>query len=1155
MQFTRLRLVGFKSFVDPAELVIAPGLTGVVGPNGCGKSNLVEALRWVMGENRAKSMRGTGMDDVIFAGSRTRPARNHAEVTLTIDNRERLAPAAFNEAVDWDIVRRISRDAGSAYRANGKEARARDVQLLFADGSSGARSPALVGQGRITELVNAKPTARRRVLEDAAGISGLYQRRHEAELKLSATETNLARVADLLETLRRQLASLTRQAKQAKRYREIGEALRAAETRLLLRLWRDAEAERIAAAALSIEATRNTSACVAEAARLQRLFGQSEEALPALREEDAIAGALLQRLTIERDRLQTKTQDASRNIERLEAQKAQVAADLKREAALNSDAEIVSTRLLSEQQELESWRIEESDRLTKAQSAAEEAAHQLQAAEATLDTVSRQTAHLLAEHQAAHRALKDAHSQKYKAQERLDLAEAALSNAQEGRSTAQVSLSDAGMQRDEAAAAAAAANDVMRAAEAELTATQESAQTAQSELSEAQGTVRSLEAEIKGLNSLLEKETTSANPVLDQLHVEPGFEAALGAALGESLFLPLVDPNVSASGWQTTTNPEAEGSAPSGETLADRVSAPPALQRALRAAVLVAAQDGPKNQKSLANGRSLVSQEGDIWRWDGLYLKKEDARSEAAQRLTQRNRLTALVQQRDELRTRLSALQDNAAATSEAYSKAKKSEAEGREIRKLREREATSAEQIHARAQTVFEAACARAEACEGARASESLEAAKAQSALTEAQSAAAAVGDPSTAEADLEVAREKAGAARSLMLDARAETESLRRESEARAKRLKEILVETESWKKRRSTAADRIQGLERRARETQQGLTQARAQPGTLEIEAGRLAEAFREAEVRQRTAADALSQAETTRRTLSAELRSAEGKATEAREARARLEVSAEAADASAREAAERIQTEFGQAPEDLAETIGGEIAGLPSKEKLEVSIRDLTRQRENLGGVNLRAEQDSRELETEETRLLAEQAELEEAIQKLRHGITRLNREGRDRLLKAYEEVNQNFGMLFRHLFGGGEARLILVESDDPLEAGLEIMCQPPGKNLSSLSLLSGGEQTLTALSMLFAVFLANPSPICVLDEVDAPLDDANVKRFCDLLDEMTGRTKTRFLIITHNAITMGRMDRLFGVTMAEQGVSRLVSVDLATAEEIVEAQPA
>ncbi|HIP24671.1 MAG TPA: chromosome segregation protein SMC, partial [Rhodobacteraceae bacterium] len=247
MQFSKLRLLGFKSFVDPTELVIRPGLTGVVGPNGCGKSNLLEALRWVMGENRASAMRGGGMDDVIFAGADSRPARNYAEVTLTLDNRERLAPAAFNTEDSLEIVRRITRDAGSAYKVNGKDCRARDVQMLFADASTGAHSPALVRQGQIAELISAKPKARRRVLEEAAGISGLYKRRHEAELKLNGTESNLVRVEDVLEQLDSQLRTLERQAKQAARYRTIADELRRSEGLLLYRRWREADGERLAA--------------------------------------------------------------------------------------------------------------------------------------------------------------------------------------------------------------------------------------------------------------------------------------------------------------------------------------------------------------------------------------------------------------------------------------------------------------------------------------------------------------------------------------------------------------------------------------------------------------------------------------------------------------------------------------------------------------------------------------------------------------------------------------------------------------------------------------------------------------------------------------------------------------------------------------------
>ena len=352
MHFSKLRLTGFKSFVDPTDLIINDGLTGVVGPNGCGKSNLLEALRWVMGENRPTAMRGGGMEDVIFAGAKSRPARNFAEVALSIDNSERLAPAAFNDSDTLDVIRRITRDVGSAYQVNGKDVRARDVQMLFADASTGAHSPALVRQGQISELINAKPKARRRILEEAAGISGLYQRRHEAELKLKSAETNLTRVDDVVEQLAGQLAQLARQARQAARYRSIGEELRRAEGMLLYRRWKDAD-EAVARAAAELR-ERVTAAARAEtgAREATKAREAAEAALPPLREEEAIAAAVLQRLQVQQDTLSDQEAAARDRIATLAGRIDQLARDIGREAALNRDAGETIERLEWEAREL-----------------------------------------------------------------------------------------------------------------------------------------------------------------------------------------------------------------------------------------------------------------------------------------------------------------------------------------------------------------------------------------------------------------------------------------------------------------------------------------------------------------------------------------------------------------------------------------------------------------------------------------------------------------------------------------------------------------------------------------------------------------------------------------------------------------------------------
>ena len=407
MRFTRLRLNGFKSFVDPTDLVIHDGLTGVVGPNGCGKSNLLEALRWVMGENRPTAMRGGGMEDVIFAGASSRPARNFAEVSLHIDNADRLAPAAFNEHDQIEIVRRITRDAGSAYKAAGKDVRARDVQMLFADASTGAHSPALVRQGQISELINAKPTARRRILEEAAGISGLYQRRHEAELKLKGAESNLTRVDDVIENLAAQLAQLARQAKQAARYREIGARLRQAEGLLLYIRWRDADAARAEAeAALSghvTEAARAERAAVAAA----RAREAAETALPPLREEDAIAAALVQRLGVERGTLDEQIRRADSTIETLSKRLDQLSRDAERERALNADAGDSIAQLEQERAELVRAADGFEGDLAGAAEEARSAGAVLSEREAALAQLTEDVARLAARHHSAERMVAD----------------------------------------------------------------------------------------------------------------------------------------------------------------------------------------------------------------------------------------------------------------------------------------------------------------------------------------------------------------------------------------------------------------------------------------------------------------------------------------------------------------------------------------------------------------------------------------------------------------------------------------------------------------------------------------------------------------------------------------------------------------------------
>ncbi|WP_294226720.1 chromosome segregation protein SMC [uncultured Shimia sp.] len=1150
MRFSKLRLTGFKSFVDPTDLIIADGLTGVVGPNGCGKSNLLEALRWVMGENRPKAMRGGGMEDVIFAGTSTRPARNFSEVALQIDNSERLAPAGFNDDDALEIVRRITRDVGSAYKVNANDVRARDVQMLFADASTGAHSPALVRQGQIAELINAKPKARRRILEEAAGISGLYQRRHEAELKLKGAETNLARVDDVIEQLASQLAQLSRQARQAARYRAIGDELRQAEGMLLYRRWREADDAR--ATADDELKTRTTQAAQAEIlARTAAKERQArDEVLPGKREEEAIASAVLQRLQVQRDSLNDQEAHALQVIETLKNRILQLARDMEREAGLNRDAEETIERLEWEQRELAKASEGHEDKLEAAQDESREAASVLQEREADLSQLTEDVARLSARHQSAQRLLDDSQKTQDKNEAEAEKARAAVAESNEALTRAGEELELAREAEEEAIVGAQDAEERLAEVEEERAETQSREADARAERSEAEGELNALRAETTALAKLVERDTAEGGQILDRLQVQQGFEKALGAAMADDLRAPEVEED-GPSGWYVLPQYGEVQPLPDGVTsLVQHVSVPEVLERRMSQIGLVSNEDALSLQPLLKPGQRLVSLEGDLWRWDGYRAWAEDAPSAAALRLQQLNRLEELKQAMARATARADGAVDAHEVLQTRLRELANIDQSAREARRAADRAVADANRALSRAEADRNLAEGRLESLGLAVTRHEEEAMAARQQFQEAERALADLGDLDAARQEVEDIKMTVEGARIMMMSRRSSHDEVRREGEARLKRSQEVMKEVSGWRHRLETAEKRMNELAERKDASEDELIEAGAAPEEIAEKREELTEAIEAAEERRRAASDVLAEAEAALREAEHNERDAERLASEAREARARSEARADAARETVAYAAERIMEAQEVAPADLLERLDVDPDKMPDSETVENDVNRLKRQRDSLGAVNLRAEEDIKEVQEEHDGLVSEKSDLEEAIRTLRNGIASLNKEGRERLLTAFEQVNSNFTLLFRHLFGGGEANLELVESDDPLEAGLEIMCQPPGKKLSTLSLLSGGEQTLTAMALIFAVFLANPAPICVLDEVDAPLDDANVTRFCDLLDEMCRRTNTRFLIITHHAVTMARMDRLFGVTMVEQGVSQLVSVDLKAAETLV-----
>ena len=1288
MQFERLRLSGFKSFVDPVEFRIEPGLTGVVGPNGCGKSNLLEALRWVMGASSAKAMRGAGMDDVIFAGATGRPSRGWAEVTLTIDNASRLAPQPFTDAPVIEVARRIDRGSGSTYRVNGKEVRARDVQLLFADASTGANSPALVRQGQISELIAAKPQNRRRILEEAAGVSGLHTRRHEAELRLRAAETNLNRLDDISREIETGLNRLKREARLAERYKKISAEIRALQAAVLFARYAEAKGaseQASADLAAAIHAVQETA--VASAAGETAALNAAE-AIKPLREEDAVAAAVLHRLTLERDRFDLEAKQAAADADRATADVERILGDAARETAASDDARAQLARLTAELEtaradlasaparapELEAafqaadLRRAEADtaverlaaelaaetaRAQAAEARAQEATARLARAEQALAAAQAARAQAIearlreaaarvaraeqalagaqaARAQAVEARLKEAAARVARAEQGLAGAKAARAQAIEARlkeaaaRLARAEQSLAGAQADrarigplettEAEAARAKLAEAVAALQASRAAVEE-AEAARAGAVQAEATARQaarqhedrlgrLQTEARGLAQLLAGGKREFPPALDSIRAEKGWEAALAAALGEDLDAAL-DPRASAF-WAGQESAAAAPAWPPGvEPISPHVTAPPALAARLAFVGVVEVEAGDRLAKALPPGARLASKRGDLWRWDG-FVARADAPRPAAVRLAQRVRLTEIEDEIDRLRPAaesagaaqkiavealrqgeeaLKVLRDGPRNAERVVALARDGAERLAREQAQREARAQALDETITRLQGELEEARAAAQAAETAAAPAALdetvtrhegeldearaavEAARTAAApaafdetitrhegeLQEARAAAAAARTAAEAvaldahEAALAAAREAAEAARAEAAQARVAVDAEAREQEGRRQRLASLERDHGDWTRRSGFAAERIAALEADRAGADAARVQALAARDGMAARRDELLDAFTTAEARRKASADALAAADLELKTLEKAGRSAEQAAGEAREKRAGADARAEAARNRLAEVDAHVRETAQLTPEELGRKLKEEAIATPADATgAESLLYGLERERDGLGPVNLRAEDEAIEQQGRLHTLKSERADLTTAIAKLRDGIDELNAEGRERLIAAFDVINVNFQALFHALFEGGQAELKLVESEDPLEAGLEIFACPPGKRLATMSLMSGGEQALTAAALIFGVFLANPAPICVLDEVDAPLDDANVDRFCRMLHEMRQRTNTRFVAITHNPVTMSRVDRLFGVTMPERGVSQLVSVDLTQA---------
>ena len=1150
LNITKLRLNGFKSFVDPTEFEILPGLTGVVGPNGCGKSNLLDALRWVMGENRPTSMRGDGMDDVIFGGTSLRPARSYAEVNLQIENFDSdILPINTSEST-IEIVRRINFESGSTYRVEGKEILAREVRLLFADYSSGSNSPSLVRQGQISNLINENPKSRKRILEEAAGISGLYHRRHESELKLNASENNLERINDILSKLEEQLKALKKQAKQAEDYRLLGEKIRKQESLLLFVRWENKNSEFNNSKHELDNILKKRTDHEKILRNLIEVKEQKENLLPKIREQQAADQIATNQLQSKKTNIDEKHKNALSRVNELNQRISELENDYIRENELILDAESVLKKSANEKNSILN---NQSDLTNKIKSTKED-----------LDLSIIDFNKIEKEYEVEANNFAASLAKKNNLETNFEVNKKSLKQVEEKITKVKDDKSKVSLRKEEIDKELINIRNELELSEkaidkksSMLDKTEDEVQTlradllnSEEKLSEERSKLLAIKSEIKTLEEFLSEQEIFEDAIINQIEISKDFEIVFSVILNDDLNYPPQSSDRK-SGWHYSENEKQSYSFPEGvKVLADLVKHPLELNKRLKNVGIVNSKDGYLLHSKLKNGQSLVSMDGDFWRWDGFSTTSADVNTSNTQKVKNLNRLQNLKVLQKEIEKKVF-IQSGHKTNQELVIKQKIEERDNLKKEYIsKEKRLNELKTNLSKLEAEFEINSAQIESLDNNYLNLSEDYNKLIKNIEEIKNLDNQEIDYQVEEKNINLKKKTLEDFRNKNLDRRLVLEDLTSQFNFYKNRLVQLDKELEDWSIRKKRSVDRQDNILSRKNELELFLETAQLEPEKIENDILNLNKKITEAEKKCSISTDALVNAEKKLRDALFKEKEAFKIAEDLKEKYVRAEVSIETTKDNLNELASLLEAETGHSPKDFQDKYIDQLTNKLSIDIIEKNLDQLTRKRNFIGPVNLRAEEDEKEINAEYSELLNQKEDLEVAVKKLRNAISNLNKEGREKLLKAFDEVNKNFKTLFNNLFGGGQSNLLLVESDDPLEAGLEIMCQPPGKKLSNLALLSGGEQTLAAISLIFAVFMVKPSPICVLDEVDAPLDDANIVRFCNLLDNMNSRTDTRFIIITHNPITMSKMNRLYGVTMAEKGVSQLVSVDLDKAEKLV-----
>ena len=1139
MKFQSVRISGFKSFLEPTEIQMNMGLTGVVGPNGCGKSNIVEAIKWIMGENSARQMRGDGMDDVIFSGTNERPSRNFAEVSIKLDNSEKKAPAIFNHYDEIEITRKIEREKGSVYRVNGKQVRARDIQLIFADNGTGARSSGIVGQGRIAQIIDSNPEDRRVILEEAANIKGLHSRRHEAELKLKGASDNLDRLSDIEQTYKEQLIELEKQGRKAARYRSVGERIRKAEATLFFNLMNNAKKE---ANDLDIQlknANENVSQGQIKVAEHIKSQLHLANKIPDLKKDEAEKAATLQTLNITKIKLDEEKSSAQNALQNIINQINLINNDIARESEIKEDAKKSLSTLLTEEKNLKEDSENFSTKITKATDLVKKLRSISDAADDKLSTITSEIYSIKSD--------------------KSDL-EKRINNLKQKIEVTQNQLANFNIEDDKnrfkldkekiinLKKLIQENNQLNDGYKVEL----EKLEKLETRLIEEKNTAvfefNKVNLEFDSLSTLLGRDTLNSNTLEKTIGNINNLEEAIGSVLGETLLAPILSDDQSTENttyWRDDFKTISPASLPESVIpIVTKITKSSILDTALKGVGIVNNKEiAFKLQKKLTFGQALTTPSGGLWRWDG-FVQPQGVQNSYSERLQQIARLRLL-------QNKLPSLEENQSLSEkrldECFNNIKKYKDDLSNLQVKLSSLISESNQLELQ-NTKVESKLLSSEALiKELKNTERMSLEELSELEKEFNNS---LNLPSLLAEELKV-RNNADQSRNELTDAMAAEQQIKSEESFQSRNLIQLGHQKENWKVREEEAKTRLISLEERLKTSQDEKNRLSTLPESFEKKEVELNIKIEEAISNRNIAADQLVKNETSLNYADKQVREAEKVVSTLREEMIKIEALLNLSKAKIQNIEERVFEKLKMKSTELNKFINTKEEDQPIKsiEILEKTLQRLLNERETLGAVNLRAEDEMNEMLNKIEVMSKERVDLEEAIAKLRSGIFELNKEGRQRLKESFEEVNENFKQLFQKLFGGGNAELRLVGNEDPLQAGLEVLASPPGKKMQLLSLLSGGEQALTAISLIFSVFLCNPAPICILDEVDAPLDDTNVGRFCDLLNQIVDETNTYFMVITHHRLTMAKMDRLFGVTMEQKGISKLVSVDLEQASRI------